>query len=154
VTITVSFCPDRSFEELENHIIGAAVAKPTTTVQTFVSSLMPSSIALALLQRVDLPAATTLAHLGREQRRRVTRAIVEWPLSVTGTRGYSFAEATAGGVALDEIDPATMASRVCAGLFLVGEMLDVDGRIGGFNFQWAWSTAFVAGCALAKGAAD
>ena len=153
VIITVSFCPDRSFEELENDLIGAAVAKPTSTVQTFVSSLMPSSIALALLQRVDLPAATPLSHLGRDHRRRLTRAIVEWPLPVTGTRGYSFAEATAGGVALDEIDPATMASRVCAGLFLVGEMLDVDGRIGGFNFQWAWSTAFVAARALARGAA-
>jgi predicted flavoprotein YhiN len=90
----------------------------------------------------------TLAHLSRDDRRRVARALVEWPLPVTGTRGYTHAEATAGGVALTEIDPATMASRVCAGLFLVGEILDVDGRIGGFNFQWAWSSAFVAGRAL------
>ena len=61
-----------------------------------------------------------------------------------GTRGYNYAEATAGGVALTEIDPATMESlgRV---LYLVGEMLDVDGRIGGFNFQWAWSSRYVAG---------
>ncbi len=64
-------------------------------------------------------------------------------------RGYNYAEATAGGVALDEIDPSTMESRICPGLYLVGEMLDVDGRIGGFNFQWAWSTAYVAGRALA-----
>jgi predicted Rossmann fold flavoprotein len=151
VTITVSFCPDRSFEDLDNGLIGAAIAKPTSTVQTFVSSQMPGSIASALLHRVEVSPATPLAHLTRDHRRRLTRAIVEWPLSVTGTRGYSFAEATAGGVALDEIDPATMASRVCAELFLVGEMLDVDGRIGGFNFQWAWSTAFVAGRALARG---
>ena len=151
VTITASFCPDRSFEELENDLICAAIAKPTSHVPTFVSSRMPSSIASALLQRVEVSPATPLAHLTRDHRRRLTRAIVEWPLSVTGTRGYSFAEATAGGVALDEIDPATMASRVCPELFLVGEMLDVDGRIGGFNFQWAWSTAFVAGRALARG---
>ena len=52
-------------------------------------------------------------------------------------------------MALDEIDPATMESRVCPGLFLVGEILDVDGRIGGFNFQWAWSSARVAAAALA-----
>jgi hypothetical protein len=69
-------------------------------------------------------------------------------LPVTGCRGYNYAEATAGGVPLDEIDSATMESRVCPGLYLVGEMLDVDGRIGGFNFQWAWSTAYVAGRAL------
>jgi predicted flavoprotein YhiN len=53
-------------------------------------------------------------------------------------------------VPLDEIDPSTMASRLCPGLFLVGEILDVDGRIGGFNFQWAWSSARVAGQALAR----
>ena len=73
-----------------------------------------------------------------------SHALVEWPLPVTGTRGYNYAEVTAGGVALTEIDPATMESRVCPGLYLVGEILDVDGRIGGFNFQWAWSSARVA----------
>jgi hypothetical protein len=52
-------------------------------------------------------------------------------------------------VSLAEIDPATMESRVCPGLYLVGEILDVDGRIGGFNFQWAWSSAYVAARALA-----
>jgi hypothetical protein len=65
-------------------------------------------------------------------------------LQVTGSRGYNYAEATAGGVALDEVNRGTMESRVCPGLFLVGEMLDVDGRLGGFNFQWAWSSAYVA----------
>jgi predicted flavoprotein YhiN len=76
-------------------------------------------------------------------------ALVEWPLPVTGSRGYTYAEATAGGVALTEVDARTMTSRTCQGLSLVGEILDVDGRIGGFNFQWAWSSGFVAGRALA-----
>ena len=66
------------------------------------------------------------------------------------SRGYSSAEVTAGGVPLEEIDAATMQSRVCPGLFLVGEILDVDGRLGGFNFQWAWSSGWVAGHAIAK----
>jgi predicted flavoprotein YhiN len=75
---------------------------------------------------------------------------VEWPLPITGSRGYNHAEATAGGISLVEINPTTMASRVCPGLFLVGEMLDVDGRLGGFNFQWAWSSAFVAALGLSE----
>ena len=66
-------------------------------------------------------------------------ALTAMPLIVPGSRGYNYAEATAGGVRLEEIDPSTMESRRCKSLFLVGEMLDVDGRIGGFNFQWAWS---------------
>jgi len=53
-------------------------------------------------------------------------------------------------VALSEIEPSTMESRICPGVFLVGEMLDVDGRIGGFNFQWAWATGRVAGAWLAR----
>jgi len=79
----------------------------------------------------------------------LTHALVELDLPVTGTRGYNYAEATAGGVALGEIDPVTMESRVCPGLYLVGEVLDVDGRIGGFNFQWAWSSARAAARGLA-----
>jgi hypothetical protein len=82
--------------------------------------------------------------------RRLVRALVDWPLPVSGSRGYSFAEVTAGGIPLEEVDSATMASRLCPGLFLVGEMLDVDGRIGGFNFQWAWSTGWIAGKAVAR----
>jgi predicted flavoprotein YhiN len=93
-------------------------------------------------------SSLNLAHLDRPLRRRLSHALAEWPLAVSGNRGYNYAEATAGGVALDEIEPGTMASRRCAGLYLVGEMLDVDGRIGGFNFQWAWSSAYAAARSL------
>ena len=71
-------------------------------------------------------------------------------MQVLDSRGYNYAEVTAGGVDLREIDPGTMESRVCPGLFLVGEILDVDGRLGGFNFQWAWSSAYVAARKLAS----
>jgi predicted flavoprotein YhiN len=110
--------------------------------------MMPASAAAALVERAGLDAAQPLAHLTRDDRRRLVNALVALPLPVTGTRGYNHAEATAGGVALTEIDPATMQSRVCPGLYLVGEILDVDGRIGGFNFQWAWASGRVAGGAL------
>jgi predicted flavoprotein YhiN len=92
----------------------------------------------------------TLGRLTREERLSLVRGIVERRLSVTGSRGYAFAEATAGGVPLAEVDTASMQSRLRPGLFLVGEMLDVDGRIGGFNFQWAWSSAWVAAGGLAR----
>jgi hypothetical protein len=65
-------------------------------------------------------------------------------------RGFDYAEVTAGGVPLTEIDLATMASRKCEGLYLCGEILDVDGRIGGYNFQWAWASGRLAGMAAAS----
>jgi hypothetical protein len=66
-------------------------------------------------------------------------------LQITGTMGYERAEATAGGVALDGVDPSTLESRKATVVFLCGKMLDVVGRLGGFNFQWAWSSGTVAG---------
>jgi hypothetical protein len=125
--------------------------RPRAGVRTALATLVPAALSDVLLDETAPDAArSTLAHLTRDDRRRIVRALVEYPLPVTGSRGYRVAEATAGGVPLDEIDAATMRSRVCPGLFLVGEMLDVDGRLGGFNFQWAWSSAFVAARALAQ----
>jgi predicted flavoprotein YhiN len=112
--------------------------------------MLPASVASALLDTLGLECSTQLAQLTRDDRRSLSHAVTQLPLRVNDSRGYSYAEATAGGVALDEIDPATMASRKCAGLFLVGEMLDVDGRLGGFNFQWAWSSARTAAEGLAQ----
>ncbi len=146
--LTLNFCPGRTFDDVERWWNARTRERPQTTVTGQLASLLPASIAVALLTRVGLDGATTLAHLPRGDRRRLSHALVAWPLAVTGDRGYTYAEATAGGVSLDDIDPATMRSRVCDGLSLVGEILDVDGRIGGFNFHWAWSSAHVAAAAL------
>jgi predicted flavoprotein YhiN len=73
-------------------------------------------------------------------------------LPVIGDRGFDHAEVTAGGVPLAELRLETMESRRCPGLFLCGEICDVDGRIGGFNFQWAWSSGYVVGVSLARAA--
>ena len=149
VAVTASFHPGRTFESIDAEWTTLARDRPKASVQTILGASVPASVAAALLKQLGIDRAVTLAHLTRDDRRRLARALVEFPLPVTGTRGYTFAEATAGGVALTEIDPSSMESRVCPGLFLVGEILDVDGRIGGFNFQWAWSTGFIAGRALA-----
>ena len=127
-----------------------AIGRPNASVQSTLATMVPASAAAALLRRLAIEGTTVLAHFTRDQRRRLVHAMVAWPLPVVGTRGYNYAEVTAGGVALDEIDPSTMGSRVCPGLFLVGEILNVDGRIGGFNFQWAWASARVAAVALAE----
>ena len=150
-TLSVNFCPGAAFDQIDRRLTNAAAAQPRTAIQTAVAEWLPASLAHALVTELGVDGATTLAHLPREDRRRLAHALVGFPLDITGSRGYNYAEATAGGVSLDEIDPATMQSRRCPGLYLVGEMLDVDGRIGGFNFQWAWSSARVAARALAAG---
>jgi predicted Rossmann fold flavoprotein len=150
VHVTASLCPGETFESLERDWVDAVRDRPRATVLSTLSSQLPASVASALFARLGIADDLALARLTREDRRRLIHALLAWPLAVVDSRGYSYAEATAGGVPLDEIDPSTMASRRCPGLFLVGEILDVDGRIGGFNFQWAWSSARVAGQALAR----
>jgi predicted Rossmann fold flavoprotein len=148
--LTVSFSPDESFDDVDARWATLARSRPRASVQSVLADMIPASAATAVLQQLNLDPTAALTNLSRLARRRLSHALVEWPVSVTGSRGYNYAEATAGGVALDEIDPGTMTSRRCPGLYVVGEMLDVDGRIGGFNFQWAWSSARVAALALAR----
>jgi predicted Rossmann fold flavoprotein len=148
--LTMSLMPGETLDSIDRRLTALIRDRPRAALHTIVSTLVPASLAGAMLAALAIDAAKVVSHLARDDRRRVARALVEWPLPVSGSRGYAVAEATAGGVSLAEIDPATMQSRVCPGLFLVGEMLDVDGRLGGFNFQWAWSTAFVASRGLAR----
>lgn len=150
VKVTVNFCGGAPFDEVDRTWTDLALARPKASIQNTLAAMMPASAAGALLRRLAIDGGVPLAHFGRDERRRLAHALTSWPLPVAGARGYNHAEVTAGGVALSQIEPGTMASRICAGLFLVGEMLDVDGRIGGFNFQWAWATAHVAGIALAQ----
>ena len=113
---------------------------------------MPTAREKALCEIAAIDPATSLRQLTREQRKALARAACALPLSVEGDRGFTYAEVTMGGVPLSEVKLDTMESRVCPGLHLAGEILDVDGRIGGFNFQWAWATGFLAGGAAGDSA--
>lgn len=150
VGLSLNLCPGETSESVEQWLLARGADRPRAVLATILGERLPRALADAWVQRAGLDPLLTLSHLDREARRRLVRALVDTPLSVRDSRGYSYAEVTAGGVPLDEIDPASMASRVCPDLHLVGEILDVDGRLGGFNFQWAWSSAFVAGGALGR----
>lgn len=89
-----------------------------------------------------------MGSLTRPQRHTLLTVLTQLPLPVSGHRGFNVAEVTAGGVPLNELDLKTMASRVCPGLFLCGEICDVDGRIGGYNFQWAWASGYTVGVSV------
>lgn len=111
---------------------------------------LPDRVAALVLGEAGVAGDVPLHRLSREARREVVRALTALPLPVDGTEGYRTAEVTAGGVALEEIDPGSGASRLISGLFLAGEILDATGPIGGFNFQWAWATGRTAGEGAAK----
>ena len=138
-TLVANFLRGETTEELEQRLVEEARRNAHATVASVLRGAVPERVLGAV------SSTTPLGRLGREERRRVARSLTELPIPISRDRGFDYAEVTAGGVPLSEIDPATMASRRSAGVFLCGEILDVDGRIGGFNFQWAWTSGRLAG---------
>jgi predicted Rossmann fold flavoprotein len=109
-----------------------------------------SKLALAIAARANVLSSLPLGRLSRTQNENLKRELFHAPMGVFDVAPYDKAETTAGGIALAEIEPNTMMSRLQKGLFFAGEVCDVDGELGGFNFQWAWSSGVVAGRAAAR----
>jgi len=151
VMMSCSFAPGRDAAEVERSLLQQAAAAPKAAVKTFLAKTLPERLAETLCRRAGVDARTPAGQLSKPDRRRLIGVLTQLPLPITGDRGWNHAEVTAGGIPLDEVNYRTMESRRAAGLYLVGEALDCDGRIGGFNFQWAWSTGYVAGRAAAAG---
>ena len=157
-SMTVSFLPGETFESLDRLLQGGNVRGRVPA--RLLEGLEGERASRAPLPAI-LPGKNSLAGgtpgegrarraLPKDARRALVRNLLELPLPIKADRGFDYAEVTAGGVPLTEVDLATMASRRCEGLFLCGEILDVDGRIGGFNFQWAWASGRLAGLSAAK----
>ena len=139
--LEIDWAPGRGDEGVR-----AALEKKGAVGRTL-GSFLPERLADALCREAGVDRAVSYDRLSREQRATLLRTVCAYRLPVTGDRGFTHAEVTAGGVPLSEVNLKTMESRICPGLHLAGEILDVDGRIGGFNFQWSWASGFVAGTA-------
>jgi predicted Rossmann fold flavoprotein len=144
--LVANWLPGWTVEAVDDALRSASPAR-------FLGARLPERLGRALCGLAGVDWATPSHRLTREARRALARAAAELPLPVTGDRGFNYAEVTAGGVPLSELHLDTMESRVCPGLWLCGEICDVDGRIGGFNFQWAWASGYVAGVSAASRAA-
>jgi predicted Rossmann fold flavoprotein len=141
--------PGDDFEAIERWLVDQAGSRGRTSIASILATRLPERVARAVIVHGGIDPAVACAQLSRANRRELVRLLTALPLPVVRHRGWNYAEVTAGGVPLDEINFRTMESRKVPGLYLVGEMLDCDGRIGGFNFQWAWSTGHIAGKAAA-----
>jgi predicted Rossmann fold flavoprotein len=120
-------------------------AAPRQQVVTVVSEVLPRRLARLLCERARIPAEMRCSNMRAELRDGLLDLLCNFELPVTGNAGYGVAEVTGGGVPLDEVHPSTLESRKTPGLYLCGEILDVIGRIGGYNFLWAWVTGRLAG---------
>jgi predicted Rossmann fold flavoprotein len=122
-----------------------ALRGPAGTVASVIRRHLPDRLADQLIQEAEVDPHRRLGQLRREDRYRLNELLARYPLPWTGDEGYKKAEVTGGGVALVEVNPATLESRIHPGLYLCGEILDAFGPIGGYNFAWAWATGRAAG---------
>ena len=118
------------------------------SIATWVAQKIPRRLTDALLAEVKVAAELRAAELSKGARQQIAERLKGWRVPILGTLGYDKAEVTSGGVPVGEVSFQDMQSKKCPGLFLAGEMLDLDGPIGGFNFQAAWSTGHTAGLHL------
>jgi hypothetical protein len=144
--LTINWWPGKSTGQLDAELQSLG----RMTVFKFLREFMPERLARALCQQAGVEPSTSGHELTRAQRLALARGVTQMPLPIAGDRGFNFAEVTAGGVPLSELHLNTMESRCCPGLYLCGEICDVDGRIGGFNFQWAWASGYVVGVSVGR----
>ncbi len=111
------------------------------SVQGAIAKLLPNSMRPVAVQRWGINPATRAAQVTKEQKQALVQLIKHWQVPVTALGDKEHAVITAGGVDVKEVDPKTMQSKLCPGLYFAGEVLDVDARTGGYNLQIAWSTA-------------
>jgi predicted Rossmann fold flavoprotein len=134
-----------NFETIENTFLQQSNENPRKSVKIIVNHWLAKKLTDAILTHVNLDGDIPLSQLKRDDRRALAHALTAMRFPVLRDRGWNYAEVTAGGVPLNQVHHRNLQSRAVPGLYIIGEMLDCDGRIGGFNFQWAWATGHLAG---------
>ncbi len=150
VKLTANFLPDFDEQLLRSSLDQFVKDHPKKLTKSFLVEKLPERFIETFLKKIDLDDTIGVSQLKKENRERLISGLLSCPLPVTGVIGYKKAEVTAGGVDFKEVDAKTLESKLQRGLFFAGEILDVDGRIGGFNFQWAWASGYVVAQAIIK----
>jgi predicted Rossmann fold flavoprotein len=140
--ISVDFLPDAASDWLLQH----KREKPRTSLRRVLAQELPERLADALLERLELQGE--LVGLTDKALRQAQERLAGWQFTPNGTEGFAKAEVTAGGISVAELSSQTMMSKRVAGLYAIGEAVDVTGWLGGYNFQWAWASGRAAGLAI------
>ena len=144
LVVEIDLLPDRNESQLLDWLRDATTASGKKQVAAVVGQLLPRRLAEIALEQSGVAVERKAAELSKADRGRLVRTLKHLSAPLSGTLGFKKAEVTAGGVSLDEVDSRTMQSKLVPNLYCAGELLDLDGPIGGYNFQAAWSTGWLA----------
>ncbi len=143
--LKLNFLPGKSKQEVIDELQERWQKRPDQGLEKSLYGLFPNKFAAAILQVSDLPNAKLVSEVTQVELSRLAGNITEYIVKVDGTRGWNEAEFTAGGINNTQVKTTTLESNLVPNLFLAGEILDVDGDVGGFNLSWSWSSGYVAG---------
>ena len=143
-----NFFPGQNQEQVRQWFMEQTREYPRRSLGKTLAQRLPQRFTDSLIQHAGCDSQMAVAQLPKKDREHLLSLLTKFLFPIVQDRGWNYAEVTAGGVPLEEVNFRTMESKLVPGLYLVGEILDCDGRIGGFNFQWAWATGHLAGQAV------
>ncbi len=145
VELSINLMPGCSAEEVSELLKSRWEKNPHRSLELSFAGLLTTKLTRPLLAGNGFERETSVQAISKAQRWQLAQLLTDWHVVVTGPRPFEYAEVTIGGIHSAEIDPHSLESYVAPGLYLTGEMIDVHGDLGGYNFQWAWSSGWVAG---------
>lgn len=153
--LKVTIIDTKSKEEIVDYLKMRFTYMQKRSIETSLIGLVNKRLIPIILKEVNIDRKKQVAEISNEEIDKLANILVDWKFKITGSQSYRDAQVTAGGISTEEIDGTTMESKLVKGLYFAGEIIDIDGDCGGFNLQWAWSSAYVAGknaaLALLKG---
>ena len=148
VQLSLDLKPALTVEQLDKRILRDFEDKKNKQLKNALDGLLPSKLIPVIIQLAQIPAEKYVHDITKEERQILVGLLKSLPLTVTGTRPFTEAIITQGGISVKDINPSTMESKLIKNLYFAGEVLDLDAMTGGFNLQIAWSTGYLAGVSI------
>ena len=148
VKASIDLKPALTEEQLELRILRDFEERINQDIKNVFGKLLPKTLIPVVLERLSIPADKKVNTISKEQRKDIINCLKEFTLTINGLGEYNEAVITKGGINVKEINPSTLESKKCSGLYFVGEVLDLDALTGGYNLQVAWSTGYLAGISI------
>ena len=150
VSISLNLLPDFTMQTLATHLSKVASQIPLLTLVDILVGLVPLKIAHGVLDSLNLSHSCLAKELHTKLAKKIANTLLNWRFEVSDTHGFRHAEVSGGGINTDEVDAHTMMSKKCKNLYFCGEVLDVVGKRGGYNFAFAWASAYLGAKSIIK----
>jgi len=142
VQVSLNLLPSFNEQQLSRHILSTIQNTPSLSISDILSGLLPIKIVLGILESLSIDVSTKEIHT--KLSKKISNTILKWRFNIEDTHGFRHAEVAGGGIDVSEINSKTMESQKQKNLYFCGEVLDVLGQRGGYNFAWAWASGYIA----------